>query len=153
MATTSAVQGSTTSSSSTSAPNAFSSLNSEDFIKIIFSELSKQDPLKPNDTDALLQQMSSLRSIQSDIDISNKLQSVVTQDQLSTAGALLGKTVSGLTDSYEHVQGVVKSVAKTDAGPVLILADGSRIGFNSIDQLLDTTPTPSTGTNSNTGGG
>ena len=50
------------------APNAFSELTSEEFVKIMFTELSNQDPLKPSDSSALLQQMSNLRSIQSDIE-------------------------------------------------------------------------------------
>jgi len=55
----------------------FSSLTAEQFSKIIFTELSKQDPLQPNDTNALLQQISSVRAIQSDMDLTSKLDSLV----------------------------------------------------------------------------
>ena len=57
----------------------------EEFVKIMFTELSNQDPLKPNDSNQMLQQLSSLRSIQSDIELSNKLESIVTQNQLAFA--------------------------------------------------------------------
>ena len=63
----SAVSGLTPSAIGASAQDAFSSLNSEQFVKIIFTELSKQDPLQPNDSKALLEQLSSLRNIQSEI--------------------------------------------------------------------------------------
>ena len=74
----------------------FNDLSSEEFIKIIFTELQNQDPFKPNDSGALLDQLNSIRSIESDIDMSKRLQSIVSQNQLSTAGGLIGKRVAGL---------------------------------------------------------
>jgi flagellar basal-body rod modification protein FlgD len=127
----------------TAQPNAFSALNSEDFVRIMFTELSNQDPLKPNDSSALLQQMSSLRSIQSDIDLSTKLQTIVTQNQLAGAGGLIGKYVSGLAEDNTRVIGRVNSVSATSAGPVLNLDDGSRVLFSNVDQMLEHAPTPS----------
>ena len=134
------------------APNKYSDLTSEDFVKIMFTELSNQDPLKPNDSSQLLQQMSDLRSIQSDLELSNKLTSVVTQNQLATAGALLGKTVYGLTEYGDVAGGIVKSVTRTDDGPVLNLATGERIPFIHIMRMLDTEATApaTTGSNTNT---
>ena len=51
----------------------FNELSSEEFIKIIFTELQNQDPFKPNDSGALLEQLNSIRSIESDIEMSNRL--------------------------------------------------------------------------------
>lgn len=118
-------------------PNAFSALNSEQFVKIMFTELSNQDPLKPNDSSALLQQMSSLRSIQSDIDLSTKLQTIVSQNQLAGAGGLIGKYVSGLAADNTRVSGRVDSVSRTADGPVLNLDTGARVPFSSVDEMLN----------------
>ena len=52
--------------SGTTTPNGFSALTSEQFIKVIFTELSKQDPLQPSDSSKLLEQLSSIRSIQAE---------------------------------------------------------------------------------------
>src|SRR4051812_20037147 len=86
-------------------PNGFSALTSEQFIKVIFTELSKQDPLQPSDSSKLLEQLSSIRSIQADIEMGAKLQSIVTQNQLSTAAGLIGKNISGLSDRSDRVSG------------------------------------------------
>lgn len=126
-----------TGATATAAKSRFSELTSEEFVKILFTELSNQDPLKPNDSNALLEQVSSIRSIESDLALQNKLQSVVTQNQLSTAGALLGKYVSGYTDTFEPVQGLVRSVSQTRDGPVLILASGARVPFDNVDQIRE----------------
>jgi flagellar basal-body rod modification protein FlgD len=126
-----------TSTQTASGQDAFSALKSEDFVKIMFTELSNQDPLKPNDSNALLQQMSSLRSIQSDLDLSEKLESLVSQNQMASASGLLGRLISGVSEANERVIGVVATVSRTDEGPVLTLEDGTRVPFSHVDELAD----------------
>lgn len=118
-------------------PNAFGQLNSEQFVKIMFTELSKQDPTKPTDSNALLQQMSSLRTIQSSIDLSKQLESLVTQNQFSAAGTLIGRYVNGLDENYNRVTGQVISVSRTKDGPMLTLATGERLAFDKVDTMVD----------------
>jgi flagellar basal-body rod modification protein FlgD len=130
--------------------NAFSDLTSEEFVKIMFTELSNQDPLKPNDSAALLEQMSSLRSIQSDIELSSKLEAMVSQNQLAAAGGLIGKYVSGVSTGNLRVEGEVISVSRTSEGPILNLLNGFRVRFENVDEMIDpsffeepeTTPDP-----------
>jgi flagellar basal-body rod modification protein FlgD len=122
------------------APNAFSALSSESFVKIIFSELGHQDPMAPSDSKALLEQLSSLRNIQSSMDMSARLKSLVTQNELSAASGLIGKRVSGVTDNATRVSGEVRSVSRTDDGAVLVLATGERIRMGNLDQVLGATP-------------
>jgi flagellar basal-body rod modification protein FlgD len=121
-------------------PNACCALNSVQFVTIMFTELSNQDPLKPNDSSALLQQMSSLRSIQSDIDLSTKLQTIVSQNQLAGAGGLIGRYVSGIAEDNTRVAGRVDSVSSTTEGPVLNLDSGARVLFSNIDQMRANAP-------------
>jgi flagellar basal-body rod modification protein FlgD len=127
----------TTGTGGGAAPNAFSELTSEEFVKIMFTELTNQDPLKPSDSSALLEQMSSLRSIQSDIELTKRLDSLVSQNQLAAAGSLLGQIVSGLTENNERVFGRVIGVSRTDSGPVLNLNNGYRVPFRLVDEMVD----------------
>lgn len=153
MATIGSTLESTQSGSGASNVNRFSELTSEDFVKIMFTELQNQDPLKPNDSNALLQQFSSLRSIESDLALQKNLQDVVKQGQLSTAGGLIGKKIQGYTEQFDAVEGVVKSVSQSDDGPVMNLANGWRVPFKNIASILDPTQTTTTGTGSNNGSG
>ena len=50
----------------------FSEMTSEDFIKIMFTELTNQDPFQPNDSQALLEQINTIRSIEADIAMSDQ---------------------------------------------------------------------------------
>jgi flagellar basal-body rod modification protein FlgD len=121
----------------TQQPDAYSGLKTDEFIKIMFTELSNQDPFKPNDSAAMLQQISSIRQIQSDIDMGAKLESLVSQNQLAGASGLLGKLISGISETNDRVIGLVVSVSKTDEGPVLNLEDGTRVPFANVDELVD----------------
>ena len=118
-------------------PSRFSELRSEDFVKIMMTELTNQDPLKPNDSNTLLQQFSSLRNIEADLALQTKLTDVVSQGQLSTAGGLLGKYVSGYTDNFDPAEGVVRSITQTSDGPILNLVNGSHIPFKNVHSILD----------------
>ena len=119
-----------------SRPSAFSTLASEDFVKIIFTELGNQDPLQPSDSKDLLSQLSSLRNIQSGMDMSTRLQSLVAQNELAAASGLIGRRVSGLTDDNQRVEDAVKSVSRTADGAVLNLVGGQRVQMKNIDQVL-----------------
>ena len=117
-------------------PNAFSALTSEQFVEIMMTEMQGQDPLEPNDSQALLDQISSIRSIQSDIDLSSKLESIVLQGQLAGASSLIGKYIGGYEGARE-VQGYVLSVSRTDEGPALNLDNGSRVRMEDVFEMLD----------------
>ena len=65
-----------------------SELSSEDFTQLIITELTKQDPLQPNDTNALLNQIATIRSIESDTSLSTSLSSLVEQNDFSSAATI-----------------------------------------------------------------
>ncbi len=93
-------------------PNGFSSLNSEDFIRIMFTELANQDPFAPSDSSALLDQMNSIRSIESNIQLMDRLDTLVFENKLSSAASLIGKTVQGLSEQGFRVEGRVDTVLR-----------------------------------------
>src|SRR5262245_39962606 len=100
------------SAASRSAPTSrFSEMSSEEFIKIIFTELTNQDPLKPSDSSALLQQMSSICSIESDVKLTDQLNALVTQNQLASAGGMIGKFIGGVSTENNRVAGFVVAVS------------------------------------------
>lgn len=113
----------------------FSEMSSEDFMKIIFTELQSQDPFKPNDSNALLEQLNSIRSIESDVQMEERLKSVVFQNQMSTAGGLIGKRVAGLTENAERVGGIVKSVSRSGDSITLNLENGWIIPMDNLEYI------------------
>lgn len=125
-----------TATSNATVPSGFSTLNSDQFMKIILTELSKQDPMKPNDSSALLQQLSTIRSIQSSVDLSDKLGALVNQNEMASAAGLIGKVVAGLAEDNTRVTDRVASVNRTSSGTVLTLAGGQRVPMKDVDQIV-----------------
>lgn len=140
--------------SAPSTASSVSGLSSDEFFKLIFTELSNQDPLKPNDTNALLQQIANIKSIQSDADLTDRLGELVGQNELSAGAGLIGRLVSGLSESNERVSGMVHSVSKTEDGVVLNLDGGLRVPMSSVDRVLEDPASGGDGSGqSETGGG
>lgn len=118
-------------------PSRFQDLTSEEFVKIIFTELSNQDPFAPNDSSALLQQLSSIRSIESDLKLTQRLESLVTQNQLASAGAMVGKFIGGLTESLQRVSGFVQGVSREGDRILLELDSGHAVPIEQVEIILD----------------
>jgi len=118
-------------------PNQFSELSSEDFLKIIFTELSNQDPFEPNDSAALLQQLNSIRSIEADLQMMKQLQSLVHENQLAAAGTLIGKFIGGLTEDNNRVAGYVVSVIRQGNTVTLELDNGWIVPISGVETIID----------------
>jgi len=125
--------------------NRFGEINSADFLRIIFTELANQDPLQPNDTSALLDQLNSIRSIEADIKLTDQLSALVIQNQLASASALLGKVVTGLSDTLDRTTGTVVAARREGDTISLELDDGSLIAFENIEAVIEPPPSGGSG--------
>jgi flagellar basal-body rod modification protein FlgD len=130
-----------TTTTSTSGAGAFGDISSEQFIKILVSELSNQDPFEPQDSGALLEQLSSLRNIESQLSLQKQLESLVMQNQVASASGMIGKTVTGLDDANNQVVGVVSSVRVQDGKAVLELNTGKLLAMDRVTEIANTTAT------------
>lgn len=139
-------------------PNRFSEMETEDFIRIIFTELTNQDPLQPNDTGALLEQLNSIRSIESDIKLTGKLEALVTENQLAAASGMIGRLIEGRTEDLQRVQGFVVSAKRESDEISLELDSGWQIPIENVETVVDPSifaaPEPEQGgADDETGGG
>ncbi len=126
----------------------FSDLSSEEFLKIMFTELTNQDPLEPQDTTALMQQIQSLRQIESDLTLQDTLsdvaastkestqsladlqagfRTIMTQSQIASAGNMIGRGVSGMAEDGSYVDGTVESVRVSGGNVSLLLESGGEL--------------------------
>ena len=117
--------------------NGFANLSSGEFLQIILSELSNQDPLAPNDTAAILEQLSGIRNIETQTQLDDKLSDLVTQNSISTSANFIGKFVSGLDANNNNAQGIVESLSVRDGKPVLNLAGGAELEAERVTQVED----------------
>lgn len=103
-----------TSSQSTSAAtagNGLKDLEIDQFLQLMITELTNQDPLNPMDNTQLVQQIGEIRQISATTQLSDTLLAVSSGQSLATASNLIGKTVTALNDQNEDVTGKVDSVS------------------------------------------
>src|SRR2546427_6466214 len=85
-------------------------LKPQDFIKMMITQLQNQDPMQPAKNEELLAQMSQIGQLQASTTLTDGIKGMVLQNQIGSAGNLIGKNVQGLDDQNATVQGVVNSV-------------------------------------------
>jgi flagellar basal-body rod modification protein FlgD len=114
----------------------FGAMSSEDFITIMFTELTNQDPLQPTDSAALLDQINSIRSIEADMTMIDNLQSLVFENQLSSASGLIGRFVGGLDWSGIRLGGFVTAVIRQGDEIALELDNGSFLPMSGVETII-----------------
>jgi flagellar basal-body rod modification protein FlgD len=86
-------------------------LDVDQFLQLMIAELTNQDPLNPMDNTQLVEQIGSLRQISSTDKLATTLEAVQTGQSMTTAGSLIGKTITALDDDGGNVSGEVDRVS------------------------------------------
>ena len=120
--------------------NKFAELESSEFVRILIEELQNQDPFSPNDSAAILEQLSSLRNIESQTQLGDQITELVKQNQVASAGNMIGKLVRGIDTANRQSEGVVTSVRVTDDGVFLELDSGRTMGITQVTQIAELNP-------------
>ncbi len=124
--------------------NALSKVDMGDFIKLMITELSHQDPLNPMDSTDILQQMSQIREIQSNTELTETLNSVKLGQNVATAASLIGRRIVGLSDNARHVVGEVDRVSLEFGVPKLHV-EGQVVDIRNVAAILKSEePEPTT---------
>jgi flagellar basal-body rod modification protein FlgD len=113
-------------------------LKAQDFIKMMITQLQNQDPTSPAKNSELLAQMSQIGQLQSSTTLTEGIQSMVLQNQIGSAGNLIGKTVEGLSDNDKPVDGIVNSVRVEGKSVVLELDNGNKLQLGRVTSVSDT---------------
>ena len=111
-------------------------LTMSDFIKMMVAELENQDPMNPMSNTEMLQQISQMRSITSNDQLSNSIASLTLGQTLSTASGLIGKTVTGMNSLDEEIEGKVDKVT-IENGEAIVHIGTSKIKADSIISIKE----------------
>ena len=105
---------------------AAASLDYSSFLKLLLAQLKNQDPTKPMDSTEYMSQLASFSNVEQSIKMNNKLDDLLTNQHLSQAENLIGKTVSNNDGS---VTGKVVSVKVTSDGATANLDNGKTLSL------------------------
>ena len=112
-------------------------LKAEDFIKMMVTQLQHQDPMEPAKNQELLAQMSQIGQLQSSTKLQEVLGGLALQNQIGSAGNLIGKLVRGLDERNENVQGLVTGVRVKDNKAFLELDNGHTLPLGGVTEIAD----------------
>jgi flagellar hook assembly protein FlgD len=103
------------------------SLKSEDFFRILVTELQQQDPFKPTETSDMISQVAQVRSIEMSNRLNETLDAIARQQKTSGVSDLLGKYVAaeftGPDGEPVRIEGVVTGVRFDASGTALLELD------------------------------
>jgi flagellar basal-body rod modification protein FlgD len=109
-------------------------LEFESLLKIILTQLTYQDPLKPVDNFQFVSQLAQFSQLQQTQTLNDKITDLLASQAAAQATGLLGRTVDLLGNGTTTISGVVKAVSFASGQPTLTIEteDGNTIGNISI---------------------
>jgi flagellar basal-body rod modification protein FlgD len=118
-----------------SAQSAFG-LDFQSLLKIILTQLTYQDPLKPLDNFQFVSQLAQFSQLQQSQTLNDQITSLLTAQSATQATSLLGKTVD-LQSGSTTVTGTVQAVSFTSGTPEITIktAAGATIANVSIASI------------------
>ncbi len=120
-----AATGSTGSAHAAAATN---SLNYDDFLTLLMTELQHQDPTQPMDPTAMVSQLATVSQVGQSVVTNQHLTSLLNTSALTQAESLIGRTV---TSPDGFTRGVVQSVSVASGGATATLANGATVSLSS----------------------
>ena len=117
-------------SSSSAAPG--QSLNQADFLKLLVTQMTQQDPLNPQSDTAFAAQLAQFSALQQSQTMTGDMQTL-------QANSLIGQTVSvtSPTNGSQDASGVVSGVDISTGTPE-IMVNGQSYGLSQISSILPT---------------
>ncbi len=100
------------------------SINQQDFLQILLTQLQFQDPLKPVDNEQFVAQLAQFSALEVSTEQSQKIDSLLTIEGADQAVALMGKTVEAGADQANAV-GTVTAISFSTGEPLLTITTSS----------------------------
>jgi flagellar basal-body rod modification protein FlgD len=94
-------------------------LDESDFLMLLITELSNQDPLDPMSDREFIAQMAQLNTLNETMELNKNLLTL----QMLQATSLVGREIEAIGPNGEHVEGVVTEVWFIDSEPWLTIGD------------------------------
>ncbi|MGC4061431.1 MAG: flagellar hook capping FlgD N-terminal domain-containing protein [Aquabacterium sp.] len=112
-------------------------LSMDDLLKLLMTELSYQDPLKPVDNKDFLTQMAQFTSLDTTRQLNDNIQKMLSTQSLNQSVGLLGKTVDANTDNNGLVSGKVTALQLVSGDPEITITTtgGDVVAGVKISQL------------------
>lgn len=128
-----------TTTSGTTTAQKKASINYDNFLQLLVAQLKNQDPTEPMDASQQMSQLATFSQVEQTIQTNTKLDSILTNNNLTQAGDYIGKY---MTSADGETKGTVESVKVYSDGMIATTTDGKSILVQTGIKLSDS-PKPS----------
>ena len=116
-------------------PSAKTTLSRDEFMKILLSEITHQDPFNPVSNQDFLSQLVQLQTLEATSELAKGIGDLIAVNKLSSAGSLIGLVVRGELEGGEEIVGKVEKVVLRGKEP-LLLVSGSELPLSNVREVL-----------------
>jgi flagellar basal-body rod modification protein FlgD len=113
------------------ASSGLAGINGTDFLEILIKQLQFQDPFEPVKNEEMVAQMATIRELEMNTRLSDRLEQVTSQQRFASAAALIGKYARGEVSDAEGntfpMEGIITSVKFTGRGEALLELDTGEV--------------------------
>jgi flagellar basal-body rod modification protein FlgD len=104
---------------------AVSKLSVEDLMRVLLTELTYQDPLKPVDNKDFMAQIAQFTALDATQQLNTNIEQLLSVQSMNQSVGLLGKTVSVTTSDGSSVKGKVSAITMSGGQPQLSVTTGT----------------------------
>lgn len=116
----------------TTANNQAGQINQQDFLRILLTQLTAQDPLKPMDNTAFVTQLAQFSQLEQAQEMSANLGQLLSVQTATQTVGLLGHTVQ-VTNGFGTVSGQVTDISLNGDTPVVTVHPDSGTDLTGVD--------------------
>jgi flagellar basal-body rod modification protein FlgD len=95
-------------------------LGADDFMKLLTTQLTSQDPMNPMKDTEFISQMANFTSLEQMRTLSKSFESFTTDQKLASAPSYLGRHVT-VTDTTGDTTGIVEAIKLKDGKPAIVI--------------------------------
>jgi flagellar basal-body rod modification protein FlgD len=109
-------------------------LGQDDFLKLLVTKMSSQDPMNPQGDTEFIAQMAQFSSLEQSRSMTADMAMLKAQQEVLTANGLIGRNVTIAEGQKQVAQGMVTSVAMNEGSPEVII-NGKNYSLESVSLI------------------
>lgn len=113
-------------------------LGQDDFLKLLVTQMTSQDPMNPKQDTDFIAQMAQFSALEQSKVMQSDMAQMRSDQQIMQAYGLLGQTIEVQVDDKTTAQGMVSAVQMEAGTPKLVVGDKEY----TLDQVILVYPTP-----------
>ncbi|MDB6052999.1 MAG: flgD [Verrucomicrobiales bacterium] len=112
-------------------------LGQQDFLKLLVTQMTSQDPMNPQKDTDFIAQMASFSNLEQSKNMGADISTMLGAEQITQANSLIGRTVSLQVNNSTRSSGVVTAV-QVQAGKPQVVVDGQSYDLSKVTNITPT---------------